>query len=104
MNATKRMTAKDRKTQILTAAIEIAQKKGFDRISKSTISKALGISPNDAKHHFGSMANLKSAVMKAAVELKITSVIVYGIAIKHPDALAASDELKAEALNETFAY
>jgi hypothetical protein len=92
-----RVNAKDRKKQILTAAVDLAQAEGFHHITREGVAAAAGVSEGLVSKHFGTMAALRRAVMRAAINQEILEIVAQGLSIGDPCAIKAPDALKADA-------
>ena len=64
---TKRLTLKERRGQILDAALELAARDGYQNITRETVAARAGCSNGLVTERFGTMGQLKRAVIRAAV-------------------------------------
>lgn len=87
-----------KKNNIREAAVMLSQKQDYKEISRAVIASFAGVSESLVSHHFGSMDNVRSMIMKEAIKRRILSIIVQGILDNHEVAKAAPDELKRSAL------
>ena len=94
-----RMKPKDRKEHILHAALSVARKKGFQRMTREAIAGKAGVTPALITKYYATMTQMRRAVMRAAVRQEILSVIAYGLVIGDKHALKASGELKQRAMD-----
>lgn len=92
-----RVNPHDRKRQILTAAVNLAQTDGFHNITRDGIAIAAGVSTGLVTRHFGTMIALRRAVMRAAINQEILEIVAQGLSIGDPCALKAPPELKIDA-------
>lgn len=83
---------------VLTAAIALAQKRGFGSYSRRDVAAQAGVAVGTVSHAFGSMEALHNAVMRTAVRERILSILATGLALRHPIAIAAPPDLKTLAL------
>lgn len=83
---------------ILTAAVTLAAAGRYDRLTRRDVAAAAGVSPARVSLFAGDMDGLRDAIMAAAVTDRVAVVIAQGLADRHPAALAAPEDLKAEAL------
>lgn len=88
-----------RKDEIILAALNVAERDGFNNVTRITISNAANCSEALVTHHFGSMKKLKRSLMRAAVNQGRLSIIAFGLANGDKEANKASEELKRKALN-----
>lgn len=84
--------------KILDAALTLATHGRYDRITRREIADAAGVSPARVSLLAGDMEGMRTAIMEAAVTAGQAIVVAQGLADRHPAALAASEELKKEAL------
>jgi AcrR family transcriptional regulator len=87
-----------RREQILAAAIELAEKEGFNNLSRDGIAAYAGVAKGQIHHMFETMDKLRCAVMKAAVHREILPVIAQGLANGDKVAHEAPVWLKQKAL------
>lgn len=92
------MKATIRKTQILAAAMELADEDGYANITRDGVAARAKCAMGLVNTYYSTMNELRRAVMSEAIRTKNLSIIAAGIVDKHPKALRASDELKREAL------
>ena len=92
-----RLTPKERKAQILQAALDIAAQSGVDRLVVSEVATRVGVTKGLVLHYFSTMPQLKRAVMRAAVKQEVVSVVARGLALDDPQARKAPDDLRAKA-------
>jgi DNA-binding transcriptional regulator YbjK len=86
-----------RKYHILGVAVELAKTKGYDKITRDSIAKEAGISVGLVTRYFKTMAQLKRAVMRAAIQREVTEIIAQGLANGDEHAKKAPAELKDKA-------
>ena len=96
MNA-KRTDPTVRIEALLTAALEVAEAKGWARMTRECIASAAGVSPALVSLRLGTMDALRRSVMRAAVRRRCVPVVAQGLAAGDPHARRADDELKREA-------
>jgi AcrR family transcriptional regulator len=92
------MTPADRKAAILDAAVAAAKKHGFARMRLSQIAEHAECSNALVVSHFGTMTQMRRAVMRAAIKQQILPIIAEGVATRDPVACKAPDDLKSKAL------
>jgi AcrR family transcriptional regulator len=98
-----RLDPKDRKKQILNAALIVAGAKGFNRMTREEIALQAGISDGLINRHFSTMAQLRRSVMRAAIANWFLPVVAQGLVLKDPQAMKAPDDLKNAALKSLAA-
>jgi AcrR family transcriptional regulator len=98
MTPTQRLTPALRRTHILDAAVLLASSGNYTQITRQEIADVAGIAPTLISHHFGTMIQLRRALMRYAVQGRHLSVIAQGLAARDPQAQKATTELQASAL------
>ncbi len=93
-----RMTPKDRKNEILLAGLKAAERLGFTNVRQADIAKEAECGFGTVTLRWGTMAQLRRAIMRQAVKQESLSVIATGLAIGDPNAKKAPEELKKKAL------
>jgi len=88
----------DRDKRILDAAIAAAEEHGYQWITREDVAARVGCSVGSVSKAFGPMIELKRAVLRAAVERGLASIVSQGLADRHPIATAAPAHLKKEAV------
>ena len=86
-----------RKDHILNAAIDVAKKKGYNKITRDDIAEAAGVSMGLITHYFETMNQLKRDIMRTAVKRGVPEIVAQGLTNKDRHALKASKGLKAQA-------
>jgi len=94
-----RLEPKERKALILTAAVTVARTKGFQHMTREAIAAMAGITPALVTHHYTTMTQMRRAVMRAAVQREVLSVIAYGLVTGDRYARKASPELRQKAMD-----
>lgn len=85
------------KARIIEAALRLAERGGYDKITRADIADAAGISASLVTHHFGSMHRLRRLVMLEAIKQKRVKVVAQGLAGGSPTARRAPRVLKRQA-------
>ena len=93
-----RMKPADRRLEILEAALVAAQRHGWARMTRDHVAAVAKTSPGLVSARLGTMDALRGHVMRLAVRQGVESVVAEGLALRHPAALKAPDDLKARAL------
>jgi len=81
---------------ILTAALNVAEVKGYARMTRDCIAAAAGVSAGLVSLRLGTMVELRRAVMRAAVKRRNVSVVAQGLAVGDVHAQRADAALRAE--------
>lgn len=95
----KRMDPLDRREQILDAAVGMAKDVGFQKITRDGVAIRAGVAMGLVTRYFGTMCQLRRAVMRSAVKNEVISVIAEGLAVGDPHAKKAGSELKARVIS-----
>lgn len=93
-----RMTPKERKAAVLDAALITAEKVGFVQMRTCDIAAAAQCGHGTVTLYWGTMPQLRRAVMRAAIKQERLKIIATGLAIGDKDALKAAPELKKAAI------
>lgn len=83
-----------RREEILNAAIELANKIGYQNITRDAVASLAGISAGLIALYFNTMAQLKEAVMRTAIEKEILPIIAQGLGLGDPQAQEVNQDLK----------
>lgn len=94
----KRLDPTARKEEILQVAVNIAAKSGLNNLRRDAIAEAAGVANGLVTRYFETMTQLRRAVMRYAVHNEVLPLVAEGIALRDPQALKASEELKKKAL------
>lgn len=86
-----------RKEEILNAAIDLAVKIGYQSITRETVAKAACTSCALVTRYFN-MAELKEAVMTAAIEKQIIPIIAQGLGLGDIQAQNITGDLKQKVI------
>lgn len=86
-----------RKDHILNVAVSMAMVSGYNKITRDKIAEGAGVSMGLVTRYFGTMGQLKTAIMRRAVKQGIAEIIAQGLANGDDHAKRASVDLKAEA-------
>jgi DNA-binding transcriptional regulator YbjK len=86
-----------RKDNILDAAVRLARVTGYNKITRDKIAESAGVSTGLVTRYFGTMSQLKTAIMRRAVKQRIAQIVAQGLANGDEHAKRAPAELKAEA-------
>lgn len=89
-----------REERILNAAIELAEADGYQWITRDRVAERAGVSTGTVSNTFGSIVELKRAVLRAAIERRNLRIVGQGLADEHPIVMGAPEALR----RETAAY
>lgn len=92
-----RLSATERKTDMLAAALKLAADKGYLHITRDDIADKTGVTGPTVHYHFHSMDALRRALMLYAIEQRNASVVAQGLAVGDEVARGADSALKAQA-------
>lgn len=98
MTTINRLPANDRKGQILAEAVRASDIYGYANVTRQMIADALNLAPGLVSHYFGTMDDLRAAVMREAVSRELLRIVAQGVINKHPVAQRARRDLKTRAL------
>jgi len=86
-----------RRDHILNVAVGMAKTAGYNKITRDKIAEGAGVSMGLVTRYFGTMSQLKTAIMRRAVKQGILEIIAQGLANGDDHAKNAPIELKTEA-------
>lgn len=87
------------KQLIIETAYHITKREGFAALTRDGVADEAGIARGAINHQFGTMDELRDAVMQLAIEDGELPIIAHGLSIGHPVARTAPDDIKRQALN-----
>ena len=93
----KRLEPGKRKDEILDAALALAKAQGYQSVTLEAIANKAQCSNGTVVHYFGTMTQLRRAVMRAAINRGELQIVAQGLAARDAQALNAPDELKERA-------
>ncbi len=93
----KRLDPKTRKKQVLEAAIKLSERFGYMNIRREDVAREVGVSPALVSHIFGTVPQLKRAVMRHAVRTENYVIILQGLSINDKQALKAPPAVRVAA-------
>jgi AcrR family transcriptional regulator len=91
-----------RKDNILDAAVRLARVTGYNKITRDKIAESAGVSTGLVTRYFGTMAQLKTAIMRRAVKQGIAQIIAQGLVNGDDHAKRAPAELEAAAILSNY--
>lgn len=88
-----------REAHILTTAVQLAEKgTPYNKVTRLQVAEAAGVSEALVSQYFGTMKQLKNAIMRRAVVDRILPIIGHGMVNKHPQALKAPHHIRRQAI------
>jgi AcrR family transcriptional regulator len=88
---------KNRDERIISAALQLAEADHYNFITRDAVAAAAGVSPATINNVYGTMVGLKRAVLAAAVERRVVSVVAQGLGDRHAIVMDAPEDLRHEA-------
>ena len=85
------------KTRIIQAALSVAERDGYSRMTRQAVADEAACSMALVSKYWGTMPQLRRAVMRAAVFGNRPSIVAQGLAVNDPQAIRASPKLKKQA-------
>lgn len=98
-----RRLPRDRKDELLSAALALAEKQGYMNVSRAAIASQCGVSEALLSHHFGTMTEFRRTLMRYAIRKENLAVVLQGLVARDARALKAPDALRARACAEIAA-
>ena len=89
---------KVRKEDILAAALPLAEKYGYEKITRGAIADGAGISGPVINYHFGTMKHFRRELMRYAIDEGNLAVIAQGLSAGDPQSRSAPAALRRQAL------
>ncbi len=83
---------------ILKAALDLASKQRYDRVTKADIAARAGCGTGTVNKYFKDMPGLRDAVMAEAVATGQHDVVAQGLVDRHPAVMAAPEGARLAAL------
>ncbi len=88
----------ERDEKVFEAAIAEAREQGYQFITREAVAERAGVSVGGVNNAFGTMVDLKRAVLRAAIEREILPIVAEGIAMGSPVVADLAPELRERAL------
>lgn len=98
MTTQTKMQARERIAQILRAALDVAPRVGYSKLTREDIARKANIPASLVSYHLGTMTELRRQIMREAVRTECLPVIAQGLAVGDRQARKAPAELKHRAL------
>ena len=94
----RRVSGPSRRSQMVAAALSLAREHGYDRVTSPMVADAVGLSKASVMHRFGTMDEMRRAVMREAVKTGDALVVAQGLAARDDIAVNAPENVRAAAL------
>lgn len=78
-----KVLAEERRAKVLAAAVALAQEDHFQFITRAGVAERAGVVDASVSHAFGSMPDLKRAVLAEAIRTENLKIIAQGMAEDH---------------------
>lgn len=95
---TKRVKPALRKDQILTAALTLAAESHYTKVSRDQIAALCGVTGTAVQYHFGTMPQLRRAIVRFAIQVGNYKVIAQALVAEDTIAVNAPEDVKRKAL------
>jgi AcrR family transcriptional regulator len=92
-----RLEPKTREAQLILAAINLAKRIGYAKLTRDAIALEAGVATGLVSYHLGAMPQIRSAVMRRAIKDQIVEIVAQGIAQGDDQAKKAPPELRSRA-------
>jgi len=93
------MAPHERRDAIMAVAVDLARVNGYNKITRDAIADQAGVSMGLVTRYFGTMNQLRRAIMRHAIDGGVVEIVAQGLAIGDEHAKKASPELKQQASN-----
>lgn len=94
----RRLAPNDRRNEILSAAICLADAHGYDKITRSQVAKLAQCAAASVSKYFGTMNQFRRTIIRHAIKNECLRIIAQGLINNDKHALKASEELKQRAI------
>lgn len=92
-----RLTPEIRRDQILKAAITVSEAMGYQAVRREDIAEEAQVSPGSVSRYFGTMSQMRKAIVVNAIATRNLKIIAQGLAALDTHALKAPKALKKAA-------
>lgn len=87
-----------RKDAIVAVALRLAAETHYTQVQRKQIADELGVTPPALTYHFGTMQQLRRAIMRAAIAKEDLAVIAQGLVAQDEHAKKAPETLRRRAI------
>lgn len=94
----KRLKPKDRKNQLVQAALEVAEQYGYNTMRREDIAHHAQVSEGLVSQYLGTMPQLRRTIIRHSIKTRNLSVLAQGIVNRDPHALKAPEDLRQAAV------
>lgn len=94
----KRVAPALRKENILHCAVTLAESVGYSKVTVVAVADEAGVSHGTVLHHFGTMTQLKTDIMRHAIKTGNLTIIAQGLVAKDKRAMKVDQQTKEDAL------
>lgn len=88
-----------RKAEILESALTVANRDGWINMTRDSVAEHAGVAIGLVNHYYGTMSQLKRAVMRAAITRGEYKILAQGVLAQDPVAIKAPGKMKKEAVS-----
>lgn len=99
----KRQKPEVRKESIVDVALRLAAATHYTQVQRKQIADELGVTPPALTYHFGTMQQLRRAIMRAAIAKEDLVVIAQGLVAQDEHAKKAPEALRRRAIESAVA-
>ena len=93
-----RLNPEDRHALILDAALRMSRHYGYQKVTRADIASAAKCSEALVSQYFGTMVQVRRAVVRASIKQRDLQILAQALAAKDAHALKAPEELKRAAV------
>lgn len=93
----KRLAGAARRAILLTAACNLAVKRGYWAVTREAIAAECRVSPALVSHMLGSAHQMRREILRVAVAKEIVAIVAQGLVMRDPIAMRAPEHLINEA-------
>lgn len=84
MAKTRRLIPSERREEIITAALEVAEEIGFLKVSRERVAGRAGTSAGLVSHYMGTVGELHERILRRAVQQQNLAVLAQAVSVNHP--------------------
>jgi len=92
------MKYQDRREMIVRAGLLAAQQVGYQNLTRRIVARRAETSSSLIQFHFNTMEELRSAIVRQAIEDENLQVVAQALGVLHDDAVAAPEAVKTKAI------
>ncbi len=95
--ARRRIKPDERRGEILTAALDVAEQRGYKRFTRIEVATQAGCAESLISSYFGTMDKFRRTIMRAAIKQERLTIIAQGLVDGNKYAQKATPELRQRA-------